>query len=181
MKIDFFVPGIARPAGSKSAFLNKKTGKINVTHANPKTKVWMDSVKWFAMNVANRMILLDEAVRLELVFLYDRPKSHFGTGRNAGCLKRTAPLFYEKTTTPDLTKVLRGVEDALTGIVWKDDSQVVQQVNIKRYCRGDEKHGVLITVTTMSEVADDLHIQADRQLAETKKQETAELAFSESL
>lgn len=124
------------------------------------------------------MILLDEAVRLEIEFVYDRPKNHFGTGRNAGCIKSSAPRFYEKTTMPDLTKIVRAVEDALTSVVWKDDSIVVQQATLKRYCRGDEKPGVYITVTTMSEVADELHIQADHQLAETKKQETAELAFS---
>jgi len=181
MKISFFVPGIARPAGSKNAFRNQKTGEIIITHACKKTKGWMDSVKWFAMNAANRMILLDEAVRLELVFLYSRPKNHYGSGRNAGCLKPSAPMFYEKTTIPDLTKILRGVEDALKGVIWKDDSIVVQQLNIKRYCRGDEKPGVIIKITTMSEVADELHIQADRQLAETKKQQTEMFAFSQSL
>jgi Holliday junction resolvase RusA-like endonuclease len=152
-----------------------------VTHANPKTKDWMNSVKWFAMKAANRMLLLDEAVRLELVFLYERPKSHYGTGRNAGCLKSSAPMFYEKTTNPDLTKIVRAVEDALTGIIWKDDSIVVQQLPIKLYCCGDEKPGVMIKITTMSEVADELHVQADRQLTHPQKQQAEEFAFSESL
>ena len=181
LPISFFVPGIARPAGSKNAFHNPKTGEIIITHACKKTKNWMDSVKWFAMKAANRMILLDEAVRLELVFLYSRPKNHYGSGRNAGCLKSSAPRFYEKTTMPDLTKIVRGVEDALKGIIWKDDSAVVQHVNTKLYCRVDEKPGVMIKVTTMSEVADELQIQADRQLAETKKQETEMFTFSQSV
>lgn len=145
MHIEFFVPGIARPAGSKGAFKHKNTGKIIVTHANPKTKVWMDSVKWFAMKEADRMVLLTEAVRLELLFLSDRPKNHYGTGRNAGIIKSSSPEH--KTTMPDLTKTLRAVEDALTGIIWKDDSQVIQQQTEKRYCRGEEKPGVLITIT----------------------------------
>ena len=150
MKISFFVPGIARPAGSKSAFLNKKTGKIIVTHANPKTKVWMESVKWFAMKAANRMILLDEAVRLELVFLYSRPKSHYGTGRNAGCLKSSAPRH--KTTMPDLDKVNRAIGDALTGIIFKDDSQIVKLESSKSYCGPKEKPGVYITINTLQQV-----------------------------
>lgn len=177
MKIEFFVPGIARPAGSKNAFKHPHTGNIIVTHACKKTKGWMDSVKWFAMKAANWMILLDEAVRLELVFVYERPKNHYGTGRNAGCLKSSAPRFYEKTTMPDLTKILRGVEDALKSVIWKDDALVVQQVTMKRYCRGDEKPGVYITIITMSEVVEPLDIQADIQLTAENKQ--MELLFNE--
>lgn len=147
MRIEFFVPGMARPAGSKSAFKHPQTGKIIVTHANAKTKDWMDSVKWFAIEHTNRMVPVIEAVRLTLTFLKPRPQNHYGSGRNAGVLKSSAPQY--ATTVPDLTKLTRAVEDALTGIVWRDDAQVVKQVTDKRYCRGDEKPGVQITIETL--------------------------------
>lgn len=147
MNIQFFVPGQARPAGSKSAFKNPNTGKIIVTHANPKTKGWMDSVAWHAMKHVGAMCLLTDAVCLKLTFLRLRPGGDYGTGRNEGIIKASAPLH--NTKIPDLTKLTRAVEDALTGIIWKDDSQVIAQRTNKRYCRGDEKPGVWILVETI--------------------------------
>ena len=152
MKIEFFVPGIAKPAGSKRAFKYKKPdGKegIAITHANPKTKDWMESVKWFAMKAWGRTILLNEALCLELDFIYSRPKKHFRTGRYSGILKSLMPSH--KTTTPDLTKIVRAVEDALTGVVWQDDSLVVRQFSKKRYAGENEKPGVKITISTLIE------------------------------
>jgi len=149
MTIQFFVPGQARPAGSKSAFKHPRTGKIIVTHQNPATKQWMDSVKWHAMKHVGRMCLLTDAICLKLTFLRQRPKGHYGSGRNEGKMKSSAPLH--NTKVPDLTKLTRCVEDALTGIIWKDDSQVIAQRTNKRYCREDEKPGVFITVETIEQ------------------------------
>jgi Holliday junction resolvase RusA-like endonuclease len=39
---------------------------------------------------------------------------------------------------------VRGVEDALTGVVWRDDAQIVHQVASKFYTRGPERCEVLI-------------------------------------
>ncbi|HUV65254.1 MAG TPA: RusA family crossover junction endodeoxyribonuclease [Sedimentisphaerales bacterium] len=145
--IQFFVPGQARPAGSKRAFHHKATGKLIITAANPKQKEWMDSVKWHAIKHVGRMVLLSDAVCLKLTFLRQRPNGDYGTGGNAGVLKASAPLHNIKV--PDLTKLTRCVEDALTGIIWKDDSQVIGQRTNKRYARGDEIPGVEILVETV--------------------------------
>jgi Holliday junction resolvase RusA-like endonuclease len=149
MKIKFFVPGQARPAGSKSAFKHPTTGKIVVTHANPKTKDWMQAVKWNGLQTAQRMCLLEDAVSLTLIFIRLRPKNHYRSGAHSDTMKPNAPVY--NTKTPDLTKLTRCVEDALTGIIWKDDSQVVEQNTIKRYCRGRERPGVLIVIETLAE------------------------------
>lgn len=146
MKFTFFVPGRQRPAGSKKGFFNKNTGKMIITHDNPATRDWMQSVKWFAMKAADRMVIETGPVKLTLIFVAERPKGHFGSGRNTGVLKTSAPS--EKITMPDLTKLTRAVEDAMKGIVWKDDSQVVKQNTEKRFCRGDEKPGVYVKVET---------------------------------
>jgi Holliday junction resolvase RusA-like endonuclease len=45
---------------------------------------------------------------------------------------------------PDATKLLRGLEDALTGVVWHDDAQIVSQHVEKRYALGPEC--VVVTV-----------------------------------
>lgn len=144
MQYEFFVPGEAKTAGSKKAFMNPKTHKIIVTHDNPKTKDWMDSVKWFVMKNIGRPCLLTGPVELILVFYRVRPASHFGSGRNAKILKPSAPRL--PTPTPDVTKLVRAVEDAMKGIIYKDDSQVCHQNNWKVYCSGDEVPGVKIIV-----------------------------------
>lgn len=140
--IEFTIYGEARPAGSKQSFpvlgvggepIRSDTGRIitRVKHDNPKTSDWMTHV---ANTAGNRMAgnpLLDGPLKLTLVFCRTRPKSHFGTGRNAGKLKESAPRL--PVTRPDTVKLTRAVEDALTGVVWRDDSQVTTHVLLKRY------------------------------------------------
>jgi Holliday junction resolvase RusA-like endonuclease len=65
-----------------------------------------------------------EPIRLSLTFTFCRPKSHFTTRKGVRTLKDSAPSH--KTGKPDCTKLARAVEDALTGIIWQDDSQVVE-------------------------------------------------------
>jgi Holliday junction resolvase RusA-like endonuclease len=149
MKIEFFVPGIARTAGSKTAFKNPKTGKVIVTHAGKYSKQWMDMVKFFAMQVANKMCLLEGPIRLTLEFYKERSKSHFKArgGEPTDILKDSAPKF--PTMKPDLTKLTRAVEDAVTKIIWKDDAQVVEQYTFKAYCDNKQKPGVMIRIATI--------------------------------
>lgn len=145
--IEFFVPGIARTAGSKSAFKDK-IGKVHLTHAGKHSKGWMDSVKWWALKTyGERTVLLTCPVTLKLTFFRQRPKGHYRTGRNVGLLKDSAPQY--PTSKPDLTKLTRAVEDALTGIVWKDDSQVVRQNTNKVYCGPEDKMGVFILIDSL--------------------------------
>lgn len=146
--IKFFVPGTARTAGSKSAFRGKD-GKINLTHAGKHSKDWMNSVKWFALKeYGPRTVLLTCPVSLKLTFYRSRPKGHYGTGRNAGVLKDSKKQE-QPVSKPDLTKLTRAVEDALTGVIWKDDSQVVTQDTIKVYCGAEDKVGVLIEIKSL--------------------------------
>ena len=133
MALTFTVVGHAQPAGSKRPF-QTKTGALVVVEDNPKTGDWKKEV---ARNAAEAMVLAGQLELWEgplgfaLVFTRIRPKGHYGTGRNAGVLKPGAPLY--PITKPDATKLVRGVEDAMTGVVWRDDAQVVEQSVMKRY------------------------------------------------
>lgn len=49
------------------------------------------------------------------------------------------------TVVPDLDKLVRAVLDALTGIAYRDDSQVTHILASKRRATAEEKTGVLIT------------------------------------
>jgi Holliday junction resolvase RusA-like endonuclease len=66
-------------------------------------------------------------LQLTVLFYVPRPKSHYGV---KGQLK-SAPRY--PTVRPDVTKLVRPLEDSLTGIVWRDDAQVVRQLAEKRY------------------------------------------------
>ena len=51
--------------------------------------------------------------------------------RKDGTLKPSAPKH--PIVKPDTTKLMRALEDALTGICWRDDTQVVIQTAHKAY------------------------------------------------
>ena len=129
--VSFFVRGVPRPGGSKRAFVNKKTGKAVITGDNPKTKDWMRLVSYTAAQVYKGSPIRDHPIRLKIIFVMLRPKSHYRTGKNSHLLRDSAPT--DPTGKPDLTKLLRSTEDALKGIVWHDDSQVVNHVVTKVY------------------------------------------------
>ena len=148
-RIEFFVPGIARPGGSKTGYVHPHTKKFVITPASKKTKPWMDTVAWIAQIECARMCLWTEPVLLTLVFYRPRPKGHYGTGRNANRLKDSAPTY--PSPKPDLTKLLRATEDGLTKIIWKDDSQVCAQQTFKLYADDEHKPGVLIRVEKLEE------------------------------
>lgn len=78
-----------------------------------------------------------DAFELSVLCQFERPQSHFGTGRNAGKLKSSAPREGDVRRIPDCDKVLRAVMDALQGLCWKNDSQVVMAKLRKRWGRID--------------------------------------------
>jgi len=144
MYFQFWVPGIPATAGSKTAFpyKDKKTGKIRIAMApaNKRQKPWMSDVKWFAVE-AYKGDPMTWPIGLYIDFYLPRPKSHYGTGKNIDRLKDSAPG--RPITTPDLTKLTRALEDALKGIIWRDDSQVVSQYIEKHY---SNKPGAQVTI-----------------------------------
>ena len=88
--------------------------------------------------------MLDGPVSVTVNFYLPRPKSHYGTGRNAGALKPSAPA--EHLTMPDLDKLQRAVGDALTRLAWRDDSQIVAWHAYKHYATTDHPVGAQITI-----------------------------------
>ena len=118
------VYGLPATAGSKKPFtyMDKKTGKIRASLApdNKRQKPWMQNIAGVA-RCEYQGPPLRGAVKYEARFYFKRPKSHYGTGRNSDCLKNSAPRHHTKK--PDSSKLARAAEDALTGIIWHDDSQ----------------------------------------------------------
>ncbi len=75
--------------------------------------------------------LLDCPLRVDLNFYLPRPKGHYGTGRNAGVLKASAPNHHTKK--PDIDNLRKLVMDALTNVFWRDDSLVCEGRTQKYY------------------------------------------------
>lgn len=131
--IRFTIYGKSQTAGSKRAFpFKRKNGQlgVSVSDDNPKSKAWKSVVSDAALKVAPGK-LLTCPLSVVLVFYIDRPKGHYGTGRNADKLKPSAPEFPAKK--PDVLKLARAIEDALTGVLWRDDAQIVDEVLCKRF------------------------------------------------
>lgn len=128
-QISFTVYGRPAQMGSKRAFV--RSGKaVMVNDNSERLRQWYNAVASKAAEVMNGRDLISGAVRLSVVFFFKRPKAHFGTGRNAGILKKTAPV--EHTQKPDLDKLVRLLCDALSATVWRDDSQVVEYGCVRR-------------------------------------------------
>ena len=121
MRIDFFVPGVPRPQGSKTAFYVKAIGRAVLTDACKELKPWREAVAAAAREAYQGTPYLGP-VTMRVTFYYQRPKNHYGTGKNAGKLKPSAPS--RMSSGYDLDKLHRAIGDAMTGIIYRDDSQI---------------------------------------------------------
>jgi len=151
--IEFFVVGTPRPAGSKQGFAIKKagnyTGKVAmVDSAGQKGKDWRSDVKRAGID-AHKTASLRCPMTLEVEFIMPRPKKHFRTGKFANDLREDAPHWH--TQAPDRTKVLRSLEDALKGVVWVDDAQVIGGNVTKRWADHNERSGARVKITIVHE------------------------------
>ena len=145
MSFAFFCPGTPIGQGSK---------KVVPTHGGPraiedndaKLRPWRHALVVSALEAMNGSTMrFTGAVRAEMIFLFRRPKGHYGTGRNAAVVKETAPKY--RASKPDADKLARAVLDALTVAgVLMDDRQVVSLGIIKRYAEPHEPEGVRILV-----------------------------------
>ena len=141
-----WVAGTPRPAGSKRAFRNRGPGRKFIIADDCKAgPAWKAMVKLLAREYWAGKPAIAGPVLLILDFKVSRPKRHFGTGANAGRIK-TVFVKAWPTVKPDTTKFVRAVEDALTGVAWNDDAQVVRQIAQKRYAGPGEQAGVTILV-----------------------------------
>lgn len=148
--VTFFVRGNPRPGGSKryvGHYYNSTVRKhvpllVDDCDKNP---FWRNTVAATAREAMAGRKKYTGALELSVVFYLPRPKSHYG-------VKGLLPSAREHPIVkPDTTKLMRSTEDALTGIVWKDDAQVVEQTAIKRYVRDpSEDVGALINVNEIN-------------------------------
>lgn len=133
------------PQGSKRFVGRSKTGRgIMIESSASGVGTWREAVKAAALKTIadlgvgwSPVFPKGMPVQLTLLFVFDRPAKHYRTGRNAHLLRDDAPNHV--VNTPDLSKLIRSTEDALTAAgVWWDDSQVVEIRATQIYRQGAE-------------------------------------------
>jgi Holliday junction resolvase RusA-like endonuclease len=146
------VYGQPAPQGSKRGFINKWTKRVVLVESSDKVKPWREAVKMEALQMRNGPPI-DGPISVSMVFTFNRPQGHYRTGKNANLLRDSAPK--RPSGTPDLSKLIRSTEDALTDAgVWKDDARVVEYTRVaKVYVDEDadalRSPGVVIVVTPL--------------------------------
>jgi Holliday junction resolvase RusA-like endonuclease len=133
--LDLFVAGIPAPQGSK-----RHVGGGALVESSAAVGDWRTVIAWTAANEykdesGQRLAPLAGAVVLAVEFVMPRPKS-------LPKRKPTPP----HTKRPDVDKLLRAVGDAMTGVVWADDSHIVEMTGTKRYAELDEQPGAHLLV-----------------------------------
>ena len=120
------VYGSPAPAGSKRAVPlgGKKGGRWVVTDANKRSKPWQKDVKQVAGEAMNGRPLMEGPLSVVFRFYRARPKGH----RNKSGLSAEGRRNPYPTGRPDVLKLARGIEDALTKVVWRDDAQIVDEM-----------------------------------------------------
>ncbi len=84
---------------------------------------------------------LDYPLRLDIRFYFERPKSHYRTGKYANELKPNISRWH--TTSPDLDNLIKFICDSLNGVFWKDDRCICRLLADKEY---DERPRTEITI-----------------------------------
>jgi Holliday junction resolvase RusA-like endonuclease len=113
----FTVYGKTATKGSTRSFVRR--GHVVTLADNRNLGAWTQAAKWAARQAGASITLKPRAVKVLVTFQFVLPKS----------VKARA----HHTVKPDLDKLLRAVLDALTGIAYEDDAQVVTAVAMKVY------------------------------------------------
>jgi len=107
--IDFTVSGQPRPQGSKNIYRGR------LVESAKGLKEWREAI---AEQAAKQNFYTEDPVEILVHFFLERPKT----------VKRARP-----SVKPDLDKLMRSVGDALSGVVIKDDAQIVSISAKKEY------------------------------------------------
>lgn len=156
------VYGAPGPQGSKRFLGSKTSGKGIMVESSKKVKPWREAVRSSAILVRQTLgdtalerAPLDEPLYVRMVFTLVRPRGHYRTGKNAHLLRDRAPD--RPSGPPDLSKLARSTEDALTDAgIWRDDSRLVEYLRLaKVYANEDpdalDAPGVKIEIMTRGE------------------------------
>ncbi|RCG27387.1 RusA family crossover junction endodeoxyribonuclease [Sphaerisporangium album] len=124
--ITITVYGTPGPQGSKHATLHKQSRRVVTMESSKKVKPWRQDVKQAALEAMGKGEPLDGPLAVEMVFtLRDKPASRPTWWPTSARWSRL--LWWRPAGAPDLSKLIRSTEDALTEArAWRDDARVVE-------------------------------------------------------
>ena len=144
------VHGLPAPQGSK-----RHVGRGVMVESSKKVKPWREDVRAAALDAIACSCThvqceacatgypLDGPLTASMVFTFVRPKGHYRTGRNAHLLRDGAPE--RPATLPDLSKLIRSTEDAITSAgVWRDDARVVEYRRAAKVWAGEDAEALSV-------------------------------------
>lgn len=140
MDVSFTVWGDPVPQGRpRFARIKSKDGREFVSTYDPKkSKSWKETVKWQAIEQkANR--ILPGALHMTLSFFLARPKSL--PKKVVFCIKK-----------PDLDNLVKGVKDALSGICYERDQQIVVLNASKEYVPEGVAPHTIVTIKQLEDI-----------------------------
>jgi len=109
----------ANPVGKQRARYAKR-GNFVQTYTPDKTRNYESLIKEAAIQAMGSNEILETPVNLYLYIRAPIPKS-YSKKRSEACLNGSEKPIKK----PDASNVLKSVEDAMNGVVYKDDSQIV--------------------------------------------------------
>jgi Holliday junction resolvase RusA-like endonuclease len=139
MKI--IIPGT--PIAKHRPRFNRKTGRVYDDQGQEKNQTFLRVREQIGGTTP-----ITGPVHVDSTFFMPRAKNHFGTGRNSGKLKPSAPEYH--TIKPDTDNLNKFYWDILNKYVWLDDSQVVSESSVKKYCAPGEQPRTEIEVMELS-------------------------------
>ena len=136
MRVSFVCYSRGAPQGSKRAL-----GPGRMIESSKRVKPFRKELAAAAMDTPlPKGWPMDAPMRVSYRFHFQRPKSHL---TSKGALVKDAPEEATSRSIGDIEKLARAVSDALSGILFNDDSQVVEMHLAKAY---DSFDMVVVTV-----------------------------------
>jgi crossover junction endodeoxyribonuclease RusA len=131
--LEIVVYGLPAPQGSKKFVGVSKGGRGILIEQSKRVRPWRDAVKAAALAVMGAPGTGPRGpVMVEMIFTMPKPKS-------APKRRRTYP-----DRTPDLSKLVRATEDALTDVgAWEDDARVINCTSGKVF-PGEDSASLLV-------------------------------------
>lgn len=151
----FTIIGTPRPGGSKKVVPKWKKfpvtvrdvkhllSLVGVVDDNDEAKKWKEHCRTVARLLFGDQPPYEGPLTMNVQFYLKRPAAHWRTN---GELKDWA-RDERPDKRPDATKLIRCLEDGLTGVVWADDAQIVSQLVTKEYVTSkDEPERAIVFV-----------------------------------
>lgn len=143
MKTTFFIAGTPKPQ-ARPRFARR--GKFVTTYSQ--TTDWKKVCIKNAKEIFACVGMYENAIRVDLDFFFQRPKSHYRTGKFSHLLRDDAPKYHVKKG--DIDNLAKAVYDAMTDAgLLHDDCIIVRGMTSKSYIKEEEKNGCWVAIEVL--------------------------------